>query len=174
MRMLLRRRMLLTALIEFIQHLFYEGDKCADITGGWMFNQLEGTNNTGTGSFNTFGGVGCMLFSATSTSGMNARRLNFLTNKKINTTGYKYLCMDWSSAETSDAGMSLGLYATNTCKELGYTARMFKTASKYNVRQIDKLDISSYQGSYYIGGFFYKAADTTNTYTGRIFRIWLE
>lgn len=157
-------------------YLFHEGDKCTSITGGWLFGKLGVTNNGGNGSFSTNGGDGCMLFSAASTSGMNARRMNYLTTNKVDTTGFNYLCIDWHSAQynTSDATMSVGLYASNTVKELGYKVKGTWQANSYLTRQINKLDISSYQGEYYVGGYFFKAADTSNTYTGRIFNIWLE
>lgn len=176
--LLLRRRELLVSLDEEAVRklmLFALGDKCTDITSGWTMEKLTTTGNGGAGTFTTYGGEGCMQFSAASTSGYsNPRRMNFLSNSKIDTTGYTRLCIDWHGVKSTSVKMYLGLYSSNTAKETAYTRGGSFSASVALTRQTDYLDISAYQGSYYIGGFYYKAADVSSTHTARIFNLWLE
>ena len=152
--------------------LYNEGDKCTSVTGGWVNGSLGTANNSGTASF----GTAYMTLSNTSTSGFSyPRRANIITSNAVNTTGYTYLNIEWSSSPASSNNkLYFGVYTSKTVKETAYTYAATDYASTADTKRVKKISLSSYQGSYYIGGFLWKATNTSSTYTGKIYRIWLS
>lgn len=163
-----------TVILEEIPvlYLYNNGDSCTSLTGNWLINSLSAANNTGSGSI----GASNITLVNNSTSGYSyARRANYITSNKINTTGYNYLNVEWSSNPYGiNNRLYLGLYSSKTTYDTSYVYATYDYTSTTDVKQIKKINISSYQGSYYIGGFLWKPKDSSVKYSGKIYRIWLS
>lgn len=153
-------------------YLYNNGDACTSVTGGWLIGSLGKVNNGGEGSLAS----GYINIYNTATTGYSyPRRVNVVTSNKINTTGYNYLNIEWTSSPASTNNrLYFGLYSSKTASETAYTYGSYGTTSTANTKTIMKLSLANYQGSYNIGGFLWKPKDSANIYYGKIYRVWLS
>lgn len=153
-------------------YLYNNGNSCTSVTGGWLIGSLGKVNNGGEGSLAS----GYINIYNTATTGYSyPRRVNVVTSNKINTTGYNYLNIEWTSSPASTNNrLYFGLYSSKTASETAYTYGTYGTTSTANTKTIKKISLASYQGSYYIGGFLWKPANSSDIYYGKIYRVWLS
>ena len=115
--------------------LYNNGDECTSATGGWVADN----NGYGTASKNT----GYMVATASSANAFGGW---FRTKNKIDLSGYKTLSVEYGQAAT---GHSFVL-AIDTSTEVTTYVALDAKSSTYEKNGTATLDVSGYNGSYYI------------------------
>ena len=142
------------AWVEWLTKLYSYGETFSDVTGGW-----KGVKDSG-GAFAINSDHLYIGY-----SGGTKRDAAMYTVNKIDTTGYSKLMVDVDiTATLSGYGFSIGLYTSNTSYSNSFTA---KTKLDTKGRVTMSLDLSSYQGSYYIK----LQADVSKA---NVYEVWFE
>lgn len=149
--------------VETKRYLYKAGDECTALTGGWNGRAVAGSG-TNTGSF-TKSDDRMVLVS----SGSNAYCFTIAeTAKAINFAGYDKLKAEVVAPSTNSSIYCDFGISTNPVNDMYSNTTKVVQAGKSNDMVTLEIDITGYQGSYYVDFL----ADVGITIT--VFNVWLE
>lgn len=156
-------------IIDTNVYLYKDGDEKASVTGGWSKAFSVGASSTYTENTTN------IAMTAVGPSGSGAD-MSTATVNTINLTDYTTLKMQFSGS-ISNVNSLVGLDVLNAKNTYFQNIAVAKVERKIVQTYTDvvvSLDVSSLNGSYYIGAEVYKSGTTSITETLTIKKIWLE
>lgn len=150
------------AWVDWIPYLYNAGDECVGRTGGWKIVKSDGKSTL---SPHTNKDNGLLYLHVTQGNGAA-----FVTQNKVSTVGYKKLKFHTTK---SKAGR-IGLWNSNS-DPLKYDSYVSSFSFDLSERDGDtyELDLSGYQGEYYVALTEYAGA-AGSVYYCYVDQIWLE
>lgn len=179
MSLLLRRRELLSNKNNRF-YIYNLGNQYTRLTNGWA-KTLVSRNNDGSSSIQS-NYLQMGLYPATSSD--YPWRTTFVTQKAVSTIGFNKICVSWDvyrdsseghSDPSGDISFGIGLYTTSTGYDNSYITSVWQYPTNGQSKHTIELDLSSYQGSYFIGLILHTPAKFLDRqHYSRIYKVWLE